>query len=97
MSTIAMFTKHDGDPQQTLFDLQCIWYELEVGESYARRGSDGLALKKFYAVEKHFTDFVEDQFDFHAFSIRKVFELVTFSLLSSHVFLDNPQSLFGCH
>lgn len=74
MSTIAMFTKHDGDPQQTLFDLQCIWYELEVGESYARRGSDGLALKKFYAVEKHFTDFVEDQFDFHAFSIRKVFE-----------------------
>jgi peptide alpha-N-acetyltransferase len=23
METIAMFTKHDGDPQQTLYDLQC--------------------------------------------------------------------------
>jgi N-alpha-acetyltransferase 15/16, NatA auxiliary subunit len=72
MNTIAMFTKHDGDSQQTLFDLQCIWYELEVGESYARKGFFGPALKKFYAIEKHFTDFVEDQFDFHAFSIRKV-------------------------
>ena len=68
-----MFTKHDGDPQQTLFDLQCIWYELEIGESYSRKGMYGPALKKFYAIEKHFTDFIEDQFDFHAFSMRKVF------------------------
>lgn len=73
MNTIAMFTKHDGDPQQTLFDLQCIWYELEIGEAYSRKGNYGQALKKFYAIEKHFTDFIEDLFDFHAFSMRKVF------------------------
>eukprot|EP01041_Mallomonas_annulata_P008253 gene8253-16973_t len=71
MDTIALFTKHDGDPQQALFDLQCIWYEIEVAESYARKKDFGPALKKFYAIEKHFLDFIEDQFDFHGFAMRK--------------------------
>jgi peptide alpha-N-acetyltransferase len=25
MNTIAMFTKHEGDPQKILFELQCSW------------------------------------------------------------------------
>ncbi len=72
MDTIALFTKHDGDPQQTLSDLQCNWYELELAESYSRTKQWGLALKKFGAIRKHFSDYVEDMFDFHHFSIRKV-------------------------
>ena len=72
MDTIAMFTKHDGDPQQILFDLQCNWYELELAEAYAREKKWGLALKKFYAVQSHFTDYVEDLFDFHSFCVKKV-------------------------
>lgn len=72
MDTIAMFTKHDGDPQQILFDLQCNWYELEAGEAYAREKKWGLALKKFYAIQKHFTDYIEDLFDFHGFCLKKV-------------------------
>ena len=28
MTTIAMFTKHEGDTQKTLFDLQCTWFVL---------------------------------------------------------------------
>lgn len=71
MDTIALFTRHDGDPQQSLFDLQCVWYEVEAGEAHARRKAPGPALKKFYAIEKHFMDFEEDQFDFHSFSLRK--------------------------
>jgi hypothetical protein len=32
----------------------------------------GKALKKYMAVDKHFTDIVEDQFDFHNYCIRKM-------------------------
>lgn len=72
MNTIAMFTKHDGDPQHTLFELQCNWYELEAGEAYARARQWGPALKKFTAVRQHFFDYVDEMFDFHHFSMRKV-------------------------
>jgi peptide alpha-N-acetyltransferase len=91
MTTIEMFTKHDGgDPQYTLFELQCIWYELEMGESYARLGRNGLALKKFYAVEKHFLDFIEDKFDFHSYCIRK-------GTLRAYLdMVESMQSIF-CH
>ena len=83
MDTIAMFTRHDGESQQSLFDLQTIWYELEAGESYYRTRQAGPALKKFYAVEKHFLDFVEDQFDFHNFCLRKVSDSLVLHLLLS--------------
>ena len=72
MNTIAMFTKHEGDPQQTLYELQCNWYELELAESYARSHQWGAALRKFYAIRKHFTDYNEDMFDFHGYCMRKV-------------------------
>uniref|UniRef100_M4C5L7 Uncharacterized protein n=1 Tax=Hyaloperonospora arabidopsidis (strain Emoy2) TaxID=559515 RepID=M4C5L7_HYAAE len=71
-ATIALFTRHEGDPQQNLFDMQCMWYEIECGKSHLRQKKYGLALKRFFAVEKHFNDFVDDQFDFHTYCIRKM-------------------------
>ena len=71
MDTIAMFTKHDGDPQYSLYELQCNWYELELAESFLRQKSWGMALKKFYAIEHHFLAYYEDQFDFHGYCVRK--------------------------
>jgi peptide alpha-N-acetyltransferase len=73
MSTIAMFTKHDGDPQKILHDLQCNWYEIELAEAYSRIKIWGLALKNFSAIKKHFNDYFDDLFDFHGYCIRKVF------------------------
>jgi len=69
--TIALFTRHEGDPQYNLYEMQCSWYELEWAESQLRQGNIALALKKFLAVEKHFVDFQEDQFDFHTYCMRK--------------------------
>lgn len=71
-SVIALFARHEGDPQYNLFEMQCMWYELEWAESQLRQKRYGHALKKFAAVEKHFSDFVEDQFDFHSYCIRKM-------------------------
>jgi hypothetical protein len=72
--TISLFTKsdNDGDTEGNLFDMQCMWYELLVAESNFRQGDYGKALKKFIAVEKHFFDIQEDQFDFHTYCIRKM-------------------------
>jgi peptide alpha-N-acetyltransferase len=67
----VLFTK-DGDQHNTLHDMQCMWYELASGESYFRQGDLGHALKKFLAVEKHYADITEDQFDFHSYCLRKM-------------------------
>ncbi|XP_030488392.2 N-terminal acetyltransferase A complex auxiliary subunit NAA15 [Cannabis sativa] len=69
--TAVLFTK-DGDQHTNLHDMQCMWYELESGESYFRQSDLGRALKKFLAVEKHYADITEDQFDFHSYCLRKM-------------------------
>ncbi|KAK3164784.1 hypothetical protein QOZ80_1AG0024670 [Eleusine coracana subsp. coracana] len=69
--TAVLFTK-DGDQHNNLHDMQCMWYELASGESYYRQGDLGRALKNFLAVEKHYADMSEDQFDFHSYCLRKM-------------------------
>jgi len=78
-AVVALFAKHEGDAQAYLCEMQCMWYELEwakavFAQALMNGGKEGLgkALKKFAAVEKHFADFVEDQFDFHNYCIRKM-------------------------
>uniref|UniRef100_A0A0D9V2Y2 Uncharacterized protein n=1 Tax=Leersia perrieri TaxID=77586 RepID=A0A0D9V2Y2_9ORYZ len=66
--TAVLFTK-DGDQHNNLHDMQ---YELASGESYYRQGDLGRALKNFLAVEKHYADMTEDQFDFHSYCLRKM-------------------------
>ncbi|KAJ7522001.1 hypothetical protein O6H91_19G078300 [Diphasiastrum complanatum] len=69
--TALLFTK-EGDQHNNLYDMQCIWYELASGDSHFRQGALGKALKKYLAVEKHYNDMVEDQFDFHTYCLRKM-------------------------
>ncbi|KAI4329285.1 hypothetical protein L6164_021567 [Bauhinia variegata] len=89
--TAVLFTK-DGDQHNNLHDMQCMWYELASGESYFRQGDLGRALKKFLAVEKHYADITEDQFDFHSYCLRKMtlrtyVEMLKFQdRLHSHVY-----------
>ena len=69
---VSLFTKHEGDTRTNLFEMQCMWYEIAAGNCALRKGKLALALKCFLSVEKHFNDFVEDQFDFHSYCLRKV-------------------------
>jgi peptide alpha-N-acetyltransferase len=48
-----------------------MWFLTEDGQSYARQGKLGLALKRFTSVYNVFDVWQEDQFDFHSFSLRK--------------------------
>jgi N-alpha-acetyltransferase 15/16, NatA auxiliary subunit len=72
LQRITMFTKHEGNAKQKIYEMQSSWYELELAACYARKGEYGKSLKQYHAVVKHFHDFQEDQFDFHSYCLRKV-------------------------
>lgn len=73
LATMGLFTRAEtvGGPLADLHDMQCMWYLTEDGQSYARQGKFGLALKRFTSIWNIFEVWQEDQFDFHAFSLRK--------------------------
>jgi N-alpha-acetyltransferase 15/16, NatA auxiliary subunit len=47
LKRISMFTRHEGNPEQNLYDMQCSWYELELAACFARKGEWGRSLKKY--------------------------------------------------
>ena len=69
--TAGLFTR-DGEQADTLFEMHCMWYELACGDSHVRQGAVGKALKKYLATHKHYSDMLEDQFDFHTYCLRKM-------------------------
>ncbi|KAK3361203.1 NMDA receptor-regulated protein 1-domain-containing protein [Lasiosphaeria ovina] len=73
LETMGLFTRVEtvGGPLADLIDMQCIWFLTEDGEAWQRRGSFGLALKRYHTIFNIFDIWQEDQFDFHSFSLRK--------------------------
>lgn len=69
---VSLFTKHDGDCRASLLDMQCMWFEMEAADCAFRKNDLALALKYYSVISKHFDDFVEDQFDFHSYCLRKL-------------------------
>ena len=47
LSRVSLFTRHEGNPEQNLFDMQCSWYELELAASLERKQEWGRSLKKY--------------------------------------------------
>ncbi|ATY65926.1 acetyltransferase catalytic subunit (NAT1) [Cordyceps militaris] len=93
LKTVGLFTRADtvGGPLADLLDMQCMWFLTEDGQSYARQGNIGLALKRFHQIATIFDVWQEDQFDFHAFSLRKgqIRAYVDMVRWEDHVF-DHP-------
>jgi len=73
VETMGLFTRKEavGGPLGDLTDMQCVWFLTEDGESRFRQGNFALALKRFRTVFEIFETWTDDQFDFHAFSLRK--------------------------
>jgi hypothetical protein len=47
LDRISMFTKHEGNPEVNLYEMQCSWYELGLGSCFAEKKEWGKALKKY--------------------------------------------------
>eukprot|EP00475_Leptophrys_vorax_P035353 TRINITY_DN5816_c0_g1_i4.p1 TRINITY_DN5816_c0_g1~~TRINITY_DN5816_c0_g1_i4.p1 ORF type:complete len:831 (-),score=257.18 TRINITY_DN5816_c0_g1_i4:88-2580(-) len=69
--TAGLFLK-DGDRLVSLFEMQAMWYEWAAGKAYLQMEQYGKALKKLTAIQKHYEDMHEDQFDFHTYCLRKM-------------------------
>jgi len=52
LDRIAMFTKHEGNPEVNLFDMQCSWYELGLATCYEKNKDWGRALKKYCKLRR---------------------------------------------
>ena len=47
LEKMALFTRHESDPEQNIFDMQVSWYELELAACFARKNKLGKSLKKY--------------------------------------------------
>jgi len=66
------FTREGVSATESLNEMQCMWFQTECAGAFQRKGLYGEALKKCHEVERHFTEIVEDQFDFHTYCTRKM-------------------------
>ena len=68
----AKFTREGVAPAENLNEMQCMWFQTEAARSFRRQGKWGEALRKCIEVDRHFTEIIEDQFDFHTYCMRKM-------------------------
>lgn len=68
----AKFTREGVSAVENLNEMQCMWFQTECALAYQRLGKWGEALKKCHEVDRHFSEIMEDQFDFHTYCMRKM-------------------------
>jgi len=72
LEVAGKFTRENSSPGEYLREMQCMWFELESARAYRRLKKYGEALKKCHEIDRHFQEFIEDQFDFHSYCLRKM-------------------------
>lgn len=70
VATADLFVKEDMQATNTA-ELQIAWLENATAAAHLRAGDAGRALKESKSVLKHYDDFVDDQYDFHSYCVRK--------------------------
>lgn len=68
----SKFTRDGVSATDNMNEMQCMWFQTECAAAYQRLGKWGEALKKCHEVDRHFTEIIEDQFDFHTYCMRKM-------------------------
>lgn len=70
--TCAKFTREGVSAMENLNEMQCMWFQTECALAYQRLERWGDSLKKCHEVDRHFSEIIEDQFDFHTYCMRKM-------------------------
>eukprot|EP00923_Selenidium_pygospionis_P038311 GHVN01066887.1.p2 GENE.GHVN01066887.1~~GHVN01066887.1.p2 ORF type:complete len:808 (+),score=84.88 GHVN01066887.1:90-2513(+) len=81
-STSQLFSRQSEGDSGT--DMQCMWYELSVGESHLAQKEYGRAMKRFKVVMDHFSAILDDQTDFHIYCLRNCVLRRYISFLKMH-------------
>ncbi|XP_052794232.1 N-alpha-acetyltransferase 15, NatA auxiliary subunit-like [Mya arenaria] len=68
----SKFTREGVSAVDNLNEMQCMWFQTECAAAYQCLGKWGEALKKCHEIDRHFTEIIEDQFDFHTYCMRKM-------------------------
>lgn len=68
----SKFTREGVSSMENLNEMQCMWFQTECALAYQRLGKWGEALKKCHEIDRHFSEIIEDQFDFHTYCMRKM-------------------------
>ncbi|KAL9934073.1 hypothetical protein V8E36_007155 [Tilletia maclaganii] len=69
---VGLFTRPAAEnPLADLLEMQALWYLVEEGLAWERKGVLNLALKRFDQLDKVFQEIYEDQMDFHTYCLRK--------------------------
>lgn len=68
----AKFTREDVPAMENLNEMQCMWFQTECALAFQRLGKLGESLKKCHEIDRHFSEIIEDQFDFHTYCMRKM-------------------------
>lgn len=68
----SKFTREGVSAMENLNEMQCMWFQTECAAAFQRLGKFGEALKKCHEIDRHFTEIIEDQFDFHTYCMRKM-------------------------
>lgn len=62
--TIMLFAKDSTDSTKSnLGEMQCMWWEFELGKAHARLGETEKAREVWRGTLKHYEDMAEDEFD----------------------------------
>jgi peptide alpha-N-acetyltransferase len=71
--TIMLFAKDSTDSTKSnLGEMQCMWWEFELGKAHARVGETEKAREVWKGTLKHYEDMAEDEFDFALYCLRRM-------------------------
>ncbi|KAF8550148.1 N-terminal acetyltransferase A, auxiliary subunit [Imleria badia] len=87
---LGVFTKKGVSAGADLLEMQALHYLTEVGDTHRRSKRYHLALKTYYAIQKLFQSFREEQYDFHLYSLRR-------SMLGSYVAMLGWEDTLHAH